>query len=112
MPCWRWNDPELADVPLVTDLAQTEDQRKLLKFVFARQVMGRPYLAPPGVPPVTVAALRRAFMATMADNEFLADAERSKLEITPVSGERIQALVADLYRTPPELTKRLAEMLK
>jgi hypothetical protein len=48
----------------------------------------------------------------MADKEFLADAERSKLEITPVSGERIQALVAELYKTPPELTKRLAEMLR
>jgi hypothetical protein len=51
-------------------------------------------------------------MATMADKEFLADAERSKLEITPVSGERIQELVAELYKTPPELAKRLAEMLK
>ena len=104
--------PELAEVPLVIDLAKTEDQRKLLKFVFARQVMGRPYLAPPGVPPATVAALRRAFMATMADKELLADAERSKIEITPVSGERIQELMAELYKTPPELTKRLAEMLK
>src|SRR5712691_528183 len=104
--------PELPDVPLVIDLAKTEEQRKLLKFVFARQVMGRPYLAPPGMPPATGAALRRAFMATMADPEFLADAERSKLEITPVSGERIQELVAELYRTPPELTKRLADMLK
>jgi len=104
--------PELPDVPLVTDLATTEDQRKLLKFVFARQVMGRPYLAPPGLAPSTVAALRRAFTDTMADKEFLADAERSKLEITPVSGERIQELVTELYRTPPELTKRLADMLK
>src|SRR5258707_4503437 len=104
--------PELPDVPLVIDLAQTEDQRKLLRFVFARQVMGRPHLAPPGVPPATAAVLRRAFMATMADKEFLADAERSKLETTPVSGERIQALVADLYRPRPELTTRLAEMLK
>jgi tripartite-type tricarboxylate transporter receptor subunit TctC len=104
--------PELPDVPLVTDLAKTDEQQKLLKFVFARQVMGRPYLAPPGLPPATVAALRRAFMETMADKEFLADAERSKLEITPVPGERIQALVAELYKTPPELTKRLAEMLR
>jgi tripartite-type tricarboxylate transporter receptor subunit TctC len=104
--------PELPDVPLITDLAKTEEQQKLLKFVFARQVMGRPYLAPPGVPPATVAALRRAFMDTMADKDFMADAERSKLEITPVSGERIQELVAELYKTPPELTKRLAEMLK
>jgi tripartite-type tricarboxylate transporter receptor subunit TctC len=103
---------ELPDVPLVIDLAKTEEQRKLLKFVFARQVMGRPYLAPPGVPPATVAALRQAFASTMADKEFLADAERSKLEITPVPGERIQELVAELYRTPLELTKRLADMLK
>jgi hypothetical protein len=59
-----------------------------------------------------VAALRRAFMATTADKEFLADAERSKLEITPVPGERIQEPAAELCRTPPELAKRLADMLK
>src|ERR1700730_1417253 len=104
--------PALPDVPLVTDLARTEDQRKLLKFVFARQVMSRPYLAPPGVPPETVAALRRAFMATTVDAAFLADAERSKLEITPVPGERIQELVTELYKTPPALPKRLADMLR
>ena len=104
--------PELPDVPLITDLAKSQDQLSLLKFVFARQVMGRPYLAPPGVPPATVATLRRAFMETMADKEFLTDAERAKFEINPVSGERIQQLVAELYKTPPELTKRLADMLK
>jgi tripartite-type tricarboxylate transporter receptor subunit TctC len=104
--------PELPDVPLITDLAKTDDQLKLLRFVFARQVMGRPYLAPPGVPVATVAALRQAFMETMSDPEFLSDAERGKFEITPVPGERIQQLVAELYRTPPELTKRLADMLR
>jgi tripartite-type tricarboxylate transporter receptor subunit TctC len=104
--------PELPDVPLITDLAKTDDQLRLLRFVFARQVMGRPYIAPPGVPAATVAALRQAFMETMADPEFLADAERGKFEINPVPGERIQQLVAELYRTPPELTKRLADMLK
>src|SRR6202158_4417184 len=67
---------DLPDVPLITDLAKSEDQLKLLKFVFARQMMGRPYPAPPGVPAATVATLRRAFMATMADKDFLTDAER------------------------------------
>jgi tripartite-type tricarboxylate transporter receptor subunit TctC len=104
--------PELPDVPLAIDLAKTEEQRALLKFVFARQVMGRPFLAPPGVQPATVAALRRAFMETMADPAFLADADRTKLEVNPVSGDRIQDLVAELYRTPPQLTRRLAEILK
>jgi tripartite-type tricarboxylate transporter receptor subunit TctC len=104
--------PELPDVPLITDLAKTKEEQQLLKFVFARQVMGRPYLAPPGVSAATVAELRRAFMETMADKDFLADAARGKLEITPVSGERIQELMAELYKTPPELAKRLAEMLR
>jgi tripartite-type tricarboxylate transporter receptor subunit TctC len=104
--------PELPDVPLITDLAKTKEEQQLLKFVFARQVMGRPYLAPPGVSAATVAELRRAFMETMADRDFLADAARAKLEITPVSGERIQELMAELYKTPPELVKRLAEMLR
>ena len=51
-------------------------------------------------------------MATMADPAFLADADRAKLEINPVSGERIQDLVAELYKTPPQLVRRLAEILK
>ena len=51
-------------------------------------------------------------MATMSDPEFLADAERGKFEINPVPGERIQQLVAELYKTPRELTKRLADMLR
>ena len=94
------------------DLAKTDEQQTILKLIFGRQVMGRPYVAPPDVPKERVEILRKAFVDTMADKEFLADAERSKLEITPVPGERIQELVAELYKTPPELAKRLAEMLK
>ena len=53
--------------------------------------MGRPYLAPPGVPKDRAEALRKAFMDTMKDKEFLADAEKSQLEINPVSGDRGRA---------------------
>jgi tripartite-type tricarboxylate transporter receptor subunit TctC len=70
--------------------------------VFARQVMGRPFLAPPGVPKERVAVLRKAFMETMKDPKFLAEAQKMNLEVTPVSGEKLQELVAELYRTPPE----------
>ena len=80
--------PDLPDVPLVIDLAKTDEQRQILKLIFARQVMGRPFLAPPGVPPDRAAALRKAFMDTMTDKEFLADAEKAQMEINPVSGER------------------------
>ena len=104
--------PDLPDVPLVTDLAKTDEQRQILRLIFARQVMGRPYLAPPGIPADRVAALRKAFMDTMADKEFLAEAEKAQLEITPVSGEAVQKLVGEVYQTPPEIAKKTADLLK
>jgi len=76
---------DLPNVPLVMDLAETDEQRTILKLIFGRQVMGRPFAAPPGVREDRVDALRDAFMETMADKEFLAEAEKAKLEIRPVS---------------------------
>jgi len=104
--------PDLPDVPLITNLAKDDEQLQELKLIFARQVMGRPYLAPPGVPRDRADALRKAFMDTMNDKDFLADAERSKLEITPVSGEEIERLVAEIYKTPAAVAKRAGELIK
>ena len=92
-------------MPLITDLANTAEQGQILKLIFARQVMGRPFLAPPRVPADRVAALRKAFMDTMKDPELLAEADKAQLEITPVSGEDIQKLVKDVYETPPEIAR-------
>jgi tripartite-type tricarboxylate transporter receptor subunit TctC len=74
-------------------------------------VMGRPFVAPPGVPPERLAALREAFMATMKDPEFLADAEQAQLEIDPVDGAEVQKLVTDTYRTPPDLALEAGKMM-
>jgi len=104
--------PDLPEVPLILDLADSDLGRAILKLVFARQVMAWPYLAPPGLPAERTAALQRAFMETMADKEFLADAEKSLLEIRPVAGEDIQRLVAHIYDTPPAVAQRAADMLK
>jgi tripartite-type tricarboxylate transporter receptor subunit TctC len=104
--------PELPNVPLVTDLAKTDEQRQVLKLIFARQVMGRPFLAPPGVPANRVAALRKAFMDTMADKEFLSEADKSQMEITPVPGEKIETLVREVYATSPEIAQKAAALLK
>lgn len=105
--------PDLPNVPLVMDLAKTDEQRTILKTIFARQVMGRPFAAPPNVPADRLAALRKAFDDTMADKEFLTEADKIGLEITPVSGQKIQELVAEVYRnTTPEIAKKIAEMLK
>jgi tripartite-type tricarboxylate transporter receptor subunit TctC len=104
--------PELADVPLVTDLAKTEEERQVLKLVFARQVMGRPFLAPPGLAPEHVSVLRKAFMDTMKDKDFLAEADKGQLEITPVSGEEIQKLVVETHQTPAAVAKKAGDFLK
>jgi tripartite-type tricarboxylate transporter receptor subunit TctC len=104
--------PDLPNVPLIMDLAKNDEQRQIFKLVFARQVMGRPYALPPGVPKDRVEALRQAFAETMADKEFLAEAEHAKFEITPVTGDKIEALVAEIYQTPPEVVKKAAAMLQ
>jgi tripartite-type tricarboxylate transporter receptor subunit TctC len=74
--------------------------------------MGRPFVAPPGVPADRVATLRKAFLETMKDKELLAEAEKAQLEITPVSGDAVQKLVADAYAMPQEVIKKTAEVLK
>jgi tripartite-type tricarboxylate transporter receptor subunit TctC len=104
--------PDMPDVPLIMDFVKTEEQRGVMRLVFARQVMGRPFLAPPGMPADRIALLRKAFLDTMKDKDFLAQADKMKLEITPVSGERVQELVAEVYRTPPDIVKRTIEALK
>lgn len=102
--------PDIPEVPLVMDLAETREQKQIFRLMFARQRMGRPYVAPPGVPEERVAALRKAFMDTMKDPEFLAEAKKAKLEITPVSGEEIQTLINELYEdTPQEIVEMAAE---
>jgi tripartite-type tricarboxylate transporter receptor subunit TctC len=103
--------PELPDVPLVVDLAATDEERQILTLIFARQVMGRPFLAPPGIPADRASALREAFMATMTDPAFVAEAEKAQIEVNPVAGEELQKLVAEIYRTPQEVARRAAQLL-
>ena len=104
--------PDLPDVPLVTELAKNPAQRQMLRMIFARQVMGRPFVAPPGIPPERLAALRKAFMDTVTDKEFLADAAKAKLEINPADGEKVEALVKEIYATPPAVAQQAAAALK
>jgi tripartite-type tricarboxylate transporter receptor subunit TctC len=104
--------PDLPGVPLVMEFAKTDEQQQIFKLIFARQVMGRPFLAPPGVPKDRAEALRRAFDATMKDAEFLADATRTQLEITPVAGEEVEKLVTELYQTPKPVADKAAEFIR
>jgi tripartite-type tricarboxylate transporter receptor subunit TctC len=103
--------PDLPNVPLVVDLAKNDEQRQILRLFFARQVMGRPFLAPPGVPADRVAALRKAFMDALTDKDLVADAEKAKLEVNPVSGEEVQKLVEESYATPKAVSEKAAKLL-
>ena len=104
--------PDLPNIPLIVDLAKTDEQRKILELIFARQVMGRPFVAPPNVPRDRAEALRKAFMDTMRDKDFLADADKAQLEITPVAGDQIEKLVKDIFGAPPDVAKKASALLR
>jgi tripartite-type tricarboxylate transporter receptor subunit TctC len=104
--------PELPHVPLAGDLAKTEDEKQMINLLAARQVMGRPFYAPPDLPADRADILRKAFLATLNDPELLAEAEKLKLEVTPVSGERVQNIVREIYATPSAVVERAAEFVK
>lgn len=101
---------DLPDVPLIIDLAKNEEQKQILELIFSRQVLGRPFLAPPALAANRVKTLRDAFDATMVDTEFLAEADKAQMEITPVSGVEIQALIERIYKTPKEIAARAASV--
>ena len=94
---------ELPEVPTIMEFATSERQRQILRLVISRQVMGRPFAAPPGLPEDRRQALRQAFTDTLQDQAFLAEAKSSKLEVNPVSGAEIDTLVRDLYATPADV---------
>jgi len=101
----RSKHPELPDVPLIMDLAENDYQKQVLQLMLARQVMGRPYVAPPGIPADRLDALRKAFEATASDPEFLAEAERKQLEISFVSAADITEVVRESYQAPSDVVQ-------
>ena len=88
------------------DLVKTDEERTMFRLMFGRQVMAWPFAAPPGVPKDRVDALRKAFMETVTDKDFLADAGKANFEVRPVSGTQIQQLISDIYGTPPAVPRR------
>jgi tripartite-type tricarboxylate transporter receptor subunit TctC len=104
--------PDLADVPTMLELATSDPDRQALTMLFARTEYGRPYFVPPEVPAARVEALRRAFDATMRDPAFVSDAAKLQLEIDPMTGEAVQALVGDLAATPPDVVARVRAILE
>lgn len=103
--------PELPDVPLILEQAKTQEQKQALDLALARLEFGRPFFMPPNVPAERVAAIRRAFDATMKDKDFLAEADKLKIEIDPLTGEQVAELVVQLYKTPAETVARVHDAM-
>ena len=94
-------DLDKMGVPNVWKFVKTKDQERALRVIFAQLQFGRPYILPPGVSTDRVAALRKAFMDTAKSAEFLAEANRAKIGIDPVSGSDVQKMVAEVYKSAP-----------
>ncbi len=103
--------PDFPDVPLSRELAANDNERALLELVDMPQLVSWPIVAPPGVPPERVAELRKAFMKTQKDPDYQADAAKAKMELSPESGEALQAMLEGLeQRLTPELAARYRAM--
>jgi tripartite-type tricarboxylate transporter receptor subunit TctC len=103
--------PDLPEVPNAIDLVSNPDDRQVLQLILVRQEMGRPLALPPGVPADRVAALRAAFDATMKDPAFLADAKKIELEVDPLTGAEIEALLKSAYAAPKPIVARAAKLV-
>jgi len=105
-------DPDLAGVPLIMDLTGDAAARTALKLIVARQGMARPFALPPGVPAERVAMLRQAFDATMKDADFLAEARAAALDVRPVTGAAVEALIKEIYASPPQAIRLATEVMR
>jgi tripartite-type tricarboxylate transporter receptor subunit TctC len=107
-------EPELTrlGVPQIWNYVTGEENRKIAELVVSQQVFMRSYIVPPGTPAEQVGILRKAFDETVKDPQFLADAEKMQLSITPISGVKVQALIERLYATPKDLIERARHVIK
>ena len=100
-------NPELRGIPLISSLSKTPEHQQALQLALARLEFGRPFFMPPNVPADRVNAIRRAFDATMKDPEFLAETDKLKLEIDPMSGEDIAKMLEEIAKTPADVVARV-----
>jgi tripartite-type tricarboxylate transporter receptor subunit TctC len=105
-------NPDLPNVPTVFSLATNDADRQALKLIVSRLEYGRPFFLPPEVPAARVQILRRAFDETMKDPAYLADAAKTQLEVSPMTGEDVAKLVEQVSATPPDVVARVTAALK
>lgn len=104
-------DPDLKDVPLMQELAASAEDRAVIEFVSSKVAIGRGHIAPPGYPRAPLDALRTAYMAMVKDPVFLDEAKKYKLDIDPLDGAAVQALIDRTVNTPKPLVERAKQVI-
>jgi tripartite-type tricarboxylate transporter receptor subunit TctC len=105
-------DKALRDVPLIMDLTDDPQKKAALKLIVSRQSIARPFAAPPGIPEERARILRAAFDATMQDPEFRNEARNLNLDVDPVDGAAVEALLREIYASPAEAVKLATELVR
>ena len=100
--------PELPNVPLLREKTSDPANLQTIAIIEAPEEMGRPFTMPPGTPAPLVAIIRKAFMDTMTDKEFVAEAAKTFLEIDPVDGATMQKSIEQAYAAPKDVIARAA----
>lgn len=108
--------PKLPDVPTVYELMETyktsDATKRLARVLLSSGELGRPFIAPPGVAPERVKILREAFSKTMADPALLADAQKRRWDLDPLSGDALEIIAKDVIVQPPEVVGRMKKLLE
>jgi tripartite-type tricarboxylate transporter receptor subunit TctC len=105
-------NPELKNVPFVVDLAQRPEDKQAIEFLYAGQGIGRPYIAPPGLPADRLKMVQDAFAATMKDPDFIAETNQFHLALDPSDGAQLETLVKKTYATPKPIVDRIAKLIQ
>jgi len=105
-------NPTLQKVPFIVDLARNADEKQAIEFLYAGQGIGRPFVAPPGLPADRLKMLRDAFDAAMKDVDLVADVKKQKLDLEPEDGAHLQTLIRKIYATPKAVVDKIGELIK
>jgi tripartite-type tricarboxylate transporter receptor subunit TctC len=104
--------PDLPKVPLAISLAKTDEARQLIELgIHSPSLFARPFVLPPGTPIEQVQVLSKALQETLKDKEFIAEMEKAKLDLNPVTGEELEKAVAGIFKIDPALTAKMKEIL-
>jgi tripartite-type tricarboxylate transporter receptor subunit TctC len=103
--------PDFPNAPMAAELAKNDTDRALIKFLELPYLLNRPYAAPPGVPPARAKALQAAFLAAHKDPEYLKEAEKLRIDVSPIAGEPILKLLDEISRMPKDELKKVEKLI-